>query len=103
MDKKEYFKCESCMGFHPVEDCEVAIIRIIKGKKCELKNPVAYAPTASYPPLVETPRNPSIITNEPPAPSKLQKPIIPPGILGMMLEPGHPQFESHGAKETRKT
>jgi hypothetical protein len=103
LDKQEYYKCESCGGFHPADEVEVAIIRVIKGKNCELRNPIAPAISFSTTPDVKTQQNSSIITNEDShAPSKPKKAIIPPGILGMMLEPGHPQFESHGAKETRK-
>jgi hypothetical protein len=97
LDKKEYYKCESCGGFHPADEVEVAVIRIIKGKNCELKNPVVPF-TPAVIPRSETPQIPS----ENPVPSKPIKKIIPPDILGLMLEPGHPQFESHGAKETRK-
>ena len=103
LDNKDYYKCESCGGFHSAEETEVAIVRIIKGKNCAL-----------VPPKIERPfkvesgsagavgLNPDAPTgnatpfNQPP-----RKPMIPPGMVGMMYPPGHPQHEQLGAKESR--
>ena len=32
----ELYKCEGCGSYHPLSECEVVIIRMIKGKDCEL-------------------------------------------------------------------
>ena len=122
LEKKEMFKCESCQGFHSAEESEIVVIKIVKGKNCQLKSPIApvVLPTMStvfpdkFPTMithpggngvvshpVQTPQNNGIINNEPVPPKPVKK-IIPPGIASMMLDPSHPMFEMMGAKETRK-
>lgn len=34
----EMMKCDGCGQYHPIKDCEVVIVRFIKGKRCELHN-----------------------------------------------------------------
>lgn len=34
LETKQMMKCEGCGQYHPIEDCEVVIIKIIKGKQC---------------------------------------------------------------------
>ena len=36
LDTVEMMKCDGCDGYHPVAECEVVIIRVIKGKSCEI-------------------------------------------------------------------
>ena len=30
----EYAKCDACGGYHPIDDCEVVVIKMLKGKNC---------------------------------------------------------------------
>lgn len=36
LDQKSLFKCEACGGYHTADESEVVIIRMVKGKNCEL-------------------------------------------------------------------
>lgn len=36
MDTKQMMKCEGCGEYHPIEECEVVVIKIIKGKACAM-------------------------------------------------------------------
>lgn len=36
MEKRTMFKCEGCGEYHPEDECEIVIIKIIKGKNCNL-------------------------------------------------------------------
>lgn len=41
MKIKEMMKCDGCGQYHPVEDCEVVVVKMIKGKGCSLEaNPL---------------------------------------------------------------
>ena len=111
MPIKEMIKCEGCGQYHSLEECETVIIRIVKGKHCNLSaqplqnsshqnssggsagtdgvvfhsiKPLDVAPEVVTPVIVPKAKN-----------------VIPPGIMSMMMDPGHPNFESHGAKERR--
>ncbi|MHB8483587.1 MAG: hypothetical protein ACYDBV_12775 [Nitrospiria bacterium] len=35
MDEKIYLKC-TCGEYHPEDECEIVLIKIVKGKKCQL-------------------------------------------------------------------
>jgi hypothetical protein len=38
LETKQVLRCEACGGFHSEEESEIVVIRIVKGKNCELKN-----------------------------------------------------------------
>lgn len=101
----EMIKCEGCNGYHPLEDCEVVVIRVIKGKACPMPS-AAEKTQAPFVPRVEpmnaredAPLPPPQDVPKRPAPPR--KNIIPPAMAAMMIPPTHPGFESHGAKEFR--
>lgn len=111
---REMVRCDGCGGFHFEDDCEVIVIKIIKGKQCEFKG--LQPQVREVVRVVEKQQdveldNPSQhITAEnkketPPAdnqpPAKVRS-IVPPAIASMMMGPDHPLHESHGAKETRR-
>jgi hypothetical protein len=118
MPTKEMIKCDGCDRYHPLEECEVVIIRMIKGKNCELKSeqprttetvdaPVVDRVVATVIPTVNTPVVPSsegyhIPPREVEEMIKKRKNIIPSGIASMMLSPADPNFDAKGAKEIRK-
>lgn len=92
-----------CGHYHTEDECEVVVVKIVKGKQCNLGNPIA---AATVP--VTTTDIPTILHREIPldipedtAPRPPKKNIIPPGITSMMYPPGDPRHESHGAKERR--
>jgi hypothetical protein len=103
MSTKEMIHCESCGGYHTLEDSEIVVIKIIKGKACDMPK----AETRNAPNWVDKPTQPVEVVVPPappipvpPAPPK--KKIIPPGLLSMMIDPSNPNFEAFGAKETRR-
>lgn len=109
----EMAKCEGCGEYHPVEECEIVVIRIVKGKKCSLPSN-KIAPSRQFrsniddrdAQLVERKEPITVFKEElPVAPVTVipKKNIIPPAIASMMLDPGDPRFEQFGAKETRRT
>ena len=36
MPSKQVYKCEGCGEYHDAEDCEVVVIKVIKGKNCKI-------------------------------------------------------------------
>jgi hypothetical protein len=38
MTTTEMVKCESCSQYHPLSECEVVVIKMIKGKNCSIKS-----------------------------------------------------------------
>ncbi len=36
MKSKQVYKCEGCGEYHDADECEVVIIKVIKGKNCKL-------------------------------------------------------------------
>ncbi len=112
MEPVEYVRCEGCGELHPMKDCEVVIVKITKGKNCALKPIMARAIPEERPVRVAPPedrlREDTVIPDRNiPAPQDQpkvmpKKNIVPPHLLGMMIPPGAPGFESHGAKETRR-
>jgi hypothetical protein len=105
METKEMIKCEGCGGYHTLDESEVIVIKIIKGKGCAMPKAEGKTVYVERPNVERTiqPLNtdavPTPIT--PIQPSKPRKNIIPPGIASMMIPTTHPQFEQLGAKEHR--
>lgn len=104
METKEMIKCEGCGQYHPIEDCEVVIIKIIKGKQCAMPaqgQTVIKEVVREVAPVEQTGRVvvETIPIDQSPKP---RKNIVPPGIAAMMLPPDHPMHDSRGAKEIRK-
>jgi hypothetical protein len=114
LQTKEMMKCEGCGEYHPVEDCEVVIIKMIKGKNCSMTAPIrrevapfreiapvspAAAPVA---PIVAQEKEFEFPAPSPNQPQKPRRKIIPPGIASMMIGPEHPGFEQYGSKEHRR-
>ena len=116
----EMFFCEACKNYHPIDDCEVVIIRMIKGKNCSMGKPVENftrdlpVPEAQIIPVVK-----KVVDNIPLKvdddgvgyhipPKEMEKinaqrkSIIPPGLASMMVGPDDPNFETKGAKEVRR-
>ncbi len=36
MPSKQVYKCEGCNEYHDADDCEVVVIKVIKGKNCRI-------------------------------------------------------------------
>lgn len=111
----EMAKCEGCGEYHPVEECEIVVIRIVKGKGCSLpSNKIKSDPRPAFRSNVddrdaehinERPGPVTVFKEEAPAQPVTvipKKNIIPPAIAAMMLDPGDPRFDQFGAKETRR-
>lgn len=99
IEKKTLIKGQ-CGHFHPEDECEVVIVKFVKGKNCNLtETPVA--PTRDFAPVKQQQFEelpPEVVVID----TKKPRSIIPPGIASMMFSPGDPGFETNGAKETRK-
>jgi hypothetical protein len=114
MKTKEMIKCDACDQYHPVEDCEVVIIKMIKGKDCELR-PVSSSSSYSFDkrsiisndtkvePRVHLSEQEQLIEDMKNAATAKPRPvIIPREFQGMNIPPDDPRFESHGAKAVRR-
>jgi hypothetical protein len=106
MDKKprEMVKCAGCGGLHYADECETVVIKLIKGKACQISS----FNQNSLEERKEVIFNGEVKDKTPVQAGEIKqvvikKNIIPPGIMSLMIDPGSPHFESHGAKETRKT
>lgn len=104
MAVKEMIHCEGCGGYHSMEDSEIVVIKIIKGKECYMpsaspargQSATSHVTAVIPPPMDIPPPQPPA----PPAPPR--KKIIPPGLLSMMMDPTNPHFDQYGAKEFRR-
>lgn len=113
MPTREMIKCEGCGDYHSLDECETVIIRIVKGKNCELKSPGRSVGQDFKMPgaTVVVPQKEDVIvpnnnvevaqSTVPVVPQKIKN-IVPPAIASMMLDPGSPGFDTYGAKETRR-
>ncbi len=114
----EMIACEGCGSYHKKEECEVVVIRIIKGKDCQIplvrKNSIQPAPAVFIPPQQSSPAVPTAVATDSAAPAipvEPKKNIIPSKLRyigampnqmgGLMMDPTHPQFETKGDKERR--
>src|ERR1035437_1493405 len=97
LEAKEMLRCDGCGGYHPVDECEVVVLRLVKGKNCELNTS---RPTETTKPFgdITTETLPNPVATETILPKKN---IIPPAVMSMMYPPGHEEFEHRGAKERR--
>lgn len=108
-----------CGQYHKLEDCETIIIKVVKGKNCEMKKkeeiipsytipkrdtsvplPNSFSPVTSNTTSIFTPEEElyPIITPEERA---KERKIVPPAIARMMIDSSQPNFETHGDKEKR--
>jgi hypothetical protein len=79
---KTVLLCEACGGYHPEDECEIVLVKIIKGKDCALnmtKEQTFARPTKS---VTEAPR---VVTGredipDPAMPAGPVREIVPPGI-----------------------
>lgn len=74
------FKCEVCGGFHDESESEVVVIKMVKGKDCELKNMHARIERVETLPL--PPAAPQQTSTFVP-----RKKVIPPDMLKFMMPP----------------
>jgi hypothetical protein len=93
LDRKQMINCEVCHGLHTLEESEMVVINIIKGKNCDINQVVK--------PKAFTPAPIGSDLTTPPPPVIPRKPIVPPQFLGVMIPPGDANFETQGAKEKR--
>jgi hypothetical protein len=116
LEKKSVLLCEACGGYHPEDDCEIILVKIIKGKKCDLNmtkentqfntlkqrtTPQSVIPTNMQ--TTHAKKQDEIIDEIPVTTQKpVIKSVIPPGVAGVLIPPGHPQFDRLGAKESRR-
>lgn len=119
---KNMLKCDACGEYHPVEDCEVVVIKLVKGKDCKLTPIKPFsgetnikmpdydfrdqhrADLSSPKEKVEPAPVDGIHLTEAEVKENLAKrsSLVPPAFSGVMIPPGHPSFERNGAKETRR-
>jgi len=119
MKTVEMVECDACKEYHALADCEIVVIKIIKGKNCPLTkrntHPVqeikiqtgSVSPHAEPVPTTVFDKQKKYFTEEedkypvitPEA--KKRKPSIPPNILSMMMDPGQADFEQRGDKIKR--
>ena len=117
LQQKTQYKCEACGKFHDEDETEVVIIKVVKGKNCELNDffsklpihmlsPGIPASHSMYPgQLITGPSTGAPPIEYAPLPVITAKPrrnIVPPGVNSAMIPPGHPLHEQHGAKEFRQ-
>lgn len=119
MMSTNYSLCEACGEYHPVSDCEIVIIKIIKGKNCALTkrntHPIqemklqagSESPHAEPVPATVFDKQKKYFTDDEDKypvvtpEERKKKPAIPPGIMNMMIDPGNPNFETKGDKIKR--
>jgi hypothetical protein len=90
-------RCDACGELHREDDCEIVIVKFVKGKACKLE--LGKTSQAIMPQPLQPVQNPSSTSNVPAnfegaVPVK-RRAVIPPGIVGLM--------EQDGAIITRKT
>jgi hypothetical protein len=111
MNSSSYLLCEACGGYHPEEECEIVVVKIVKGKKCKLNVAKEYTSNLSKQSATatekHTPEKKAVITPEETTPVAQPTPpkrstVIPPGLASMMIPPTSPQFETKGKKEIRR-
>ena len=102
MSTREMIHCESCGGYHTLEDSEIVVIKIIKGKGCDMPKAEPKTVYVDRPNVIDRPVQPVDVVVPPVPPAPPKKKIIPPGLLAMMIDPANPHFEALGAKETRR-
>ena len=124
MPTRELVKCDGCNGYHSLDEVEVVIIRMVKGKNCDISSadtlkrndniesdnvrtePPIVIPTVEVPkPNVKLDSD-GIGYHIPPKEMedivKKRKNIIPSGLSSMMIPPSDPNHESKGANEIRQ-
>ncbi len=117
----EMMKCDSCGQYHPIAECEIVTIKIIKGKSCVMNsNNAGIASknlTSSAKPTTLANPNKVIIEGEDMgvplyevkntesaqgAQGAQRKSIVPPAFAGVFIPQDSPDFEARGAKEIRR-
>ncbi len=105
LETTEMVNCQGCGEYHPITDCEIVVIRVIKGKNCQLNQKSIFGNVKSAP-IVSQGDDRDLkdlpILDKPVIPAGPVKKAIPPQFAGMMLAPDNPDFERFGAKEQRK-
>lgn len=86
MNKVTMMKCEACFGLHPIDDCELVTIQIVKGKNCDLrKQPIVNTPDFTKREIV---RSEGLIPEGHSVQQIPKKNLIPPGMVSLMTPPG---------------
>jgi hypothetical protein len=105
----EMAKCEGCGQYHPVEECEIVVIRMVKGKNCPINQPQKQVFTDVVRERDHTPTLPvmrDVVDTLPPSPpQQKRRSIVPRDILSMMVDPNDPKHASVAhlaATETRR-
>ena len=101
----EMAKCEGCGQYHPVSECEVVIIKMVKGKNCPLvpiQQTAVREVVRGLPPIDPVIVAPAVVNDQPPV---KRRSIIPRDILATMVDPNDPKHSSVAhlaATETRR-
>ena len=80
---KSVLLCEACGGYHPEEECEIILVKIIKGKNCTLnmtKEQTFARPTAQVVEPTKVTINENIPANFSSIPTGQVREIVPNGI-----------------------
>jgi hypothetical protein len=90
LNKVTMIRCEACGELHKEEDCEIVIVKIIKGKECTLRssnkseNLVSSLQT-NTPAIGESS---TIYPKDKEVPVQPKRKVIPPGFASMMYPDG---------------
>lgn len=86
LQKKTVIKAE-CGHYHPEDECEVILIKVIKGKDCELDQTKILNNFAPKEPIKTTEENPPQPDKPSPEALRRRRSIVPPGIMKAMIPP----------------
>lgn len=93
LEKRTVLKCEACGGFHSEKDSEIVLIKIVKGKNCELDQtkllnhinptPVQTISKTEQPIVTPTEESAAAARQE----ARRRKSIVPPGLRSVFSQP----------------
>lgn len=107
MESSSYLLCEACGGYHTEDECEVVIVKIVKGKNCKLNMTKEHTANLNNTPKIFENEKRSVetemtVSNQPQVPPRRTPSIVPPSFGAMMVPPTDPAFETKGKKEIRR-
>jgi hypothetical protein len=78
MEQKEYCKCDGCGQYHPVEDCEIVVIKMVKGRDCQINTSPRVRPPHDGPTIFNALDAKPFMESESVKPNVIEKPKSPP-------------------------
>jgi hypothetical protein len=89
LNKVTMIRCEACGELHKEEDCEIVIVKIIKGKECTLRSSTRADSLASSFQNNQQDTSITTATNSANGPVQPKRKVIPPEFASMMVPDGN--------------